>query len=73
MEDYEVKYKGDKDRIKQRALERERFVLPNKCDFDYIYEKRNEPNIGEIINKALDSIEEENKLKLDGVFRKHRF
>lgn len=67
-EEYEVKYKGDKDRIK-RALERERFVLPNKCDFDYIYEKRNEPNIGEIINKALDAIEEANKLKLDSVFR----
>lgn len=67
-DEYEAKYKGDKDRIK-RALERERFVLPNKCDFDYIYEKRNEANIGEIINKALDSIEEANKLKLDGVFR----
>ena len=66
--EYEEKYKGDKDRIK-RALERERFVLPNKCDFDYIYLQRNEANVGEIINKALDAIEEANKAKLDGVFR----
>ena len=68
VEEYEIKYKGDKERIK-RALERERFVLPNKCDFDYIYENRNKDNIGEIINKALDAIEEANKAKLDGVFR----
>lgn len=67
-EEYTIKYKGDKDRIK-RALERERFVLPNKCDFDYMYEKRNDANIGEVINKALDSIEEANKVKLDSVFR----
>ena len=67
-EEYEKKYKSDKERI-QRALERERFVLPNKCDFDYIYTQRNEPNIGDIINKALDAIEEANKKKLEGVFR----
>ncbi|HXB40682.1 MAG TPA: type I restriction-modification system subunit M [Bacteroidia bacterium] len=67
-EEYDKKYKGDKERIK-RALERERFVLPNKCDFDYIYTQRNEPNIGDIINKALDAIEEANKKKLEGVFR----
>lgn len=67
-EEYNQKYKGDKDRIK-RALERERFVLPNKSDFDFLYEKRNEANIGEIINKALDAIEEANKTKLEGVFR----
>ncbi len=67
-EEHEKKYKGDAERVK-RALERERFILPPKCDFDFIYEKRNEGNIGEIINKALDSIEEKNKLKLDGVFR----
>jgi type I restriction enzyme M protein len=67
-EEYAKKYKGDKERIK-RALERERFVLPNKCEFDYIYAQRNEPNIGDIINKALDAIEESNKKKLEGVFR----
>jgi type I restriction enzyme M protein len=67
-EEYGEKYKGDKERIK-RALERERFVLPNKCNFDYIHSQRNEPNIGEVINKVLDGIEEANKKKLDSVFR----
>lgn len=67
-EEYSVKYKGDKERVK-RALDRERFVLPNKCSFDYVYEQRNEANVGEIINKALDAIEDANKVKLDGVFR----
>jgi type I restriction enzyme M protein len=67
-EEYDGKYKGDKERIK-RALERERFVLPNKCNFDYVHSQRNEPNIGEVINKVLDGIEEANKKKLDSVFR----
>jgi type I restriction enzyme M protein len=67
-EKYEVEYKGDKERIK-RKLERERFYLPEHCTYDYIYEKRDQNNIGEIINKALEEIEERNKQKLDGVFR----
>lgn len=67
-EEYTEKYKGNKERI-ERALERERFILPNKSGFEYIYNNRNEPNVGEIINKALDAIEEANKAKLDGVFR----
>jgi len=67
-EQYEKEYKGDKERV-QRKMNRERFILPEKCDFDYIYSKRNETNIGEIINKALSGIEEANKLKLENVFR----
>ena len=63
-----ARYDGDMERI-NRALARERFVLPEECTFDYIYEKRDEPNIGEIINEALEAIEEENKAKLTGVFR----
>jgi type I restriction enzyme M protein len=65
---YTEKYEGDQERIK-RALERDRFVLDEKSTFDYIYSKRNESNVGEIINKALERIEEENKAKLRGVFR----
>ena len=53
----------------QRKMKRERFVLPEKSSFDYIASKKNAPNIGEIINKALEKIEEANKRKLDGVFR----
>lgn len=68
LDDYKEKYDGDEERIK-RALERDRFVLDEKSAFDFIYSKRNEANIGEIINKALERIEEENKVKLRGVFR----
>lgn len=68
LEQYTERYGKDEDRIK-RALERDRFVLDEKSTFDYIYSKRNESNVGEIINKALERIEEENKAKLRGVFR----
>ncbi len=61
-------YKGDDNRILRR-LERERFVLPKNCGFDKLYKKRNEANIGEAINKALEKIEDGNKEKLAGVFR----
>jgi len=62
------KYDGDEARIK-RAMGLERFKIPDECTFDYIYEKRNEENLGEIINKALEEIEVDNRLKLGGVFR----
>ncbi|MGF7058639.1 type I restriction-modification system subunit M [Brassicibacter mesophilus] len=68
VEEYSKKYNGDKVRI-ERALKRDRFVLDEICTFDYLYSKRNEPNIGEIINTALEHLEEENKTKLRGVFR----
>ena len=66
--EYSEKYAGDKERI-ERALARDRFTLDEKSSFDFLYAKRNEVNIGEIINKALEKIEEENKSKLRGVFR----
>ena len=65
---YEKQYKGDKERI-NRKLSRERFILPEECSYYDIYRQRNESNIGEIINIALDKIEEVNKVKLEGVFR----
>jgi type I restriction enzyme M protein len=68
MEQLQKEYDGNEERIK-RALKRERFVLPKHCTYDHIYSQRNEPNIGEVINKALHDIEENNKEKLDGVFR----
>lgn len=67
-EELEKKYDGNEVQIK-RALKRERFILPNHCTYDHIYSRRNEPNVGEIINKALHDIEENNKEKLEGVFR----
>ncbi len=67
-EEYKIKFDGNEERMK-RALERERFVLDEISTFDYLYKQRNEMNVGEIINKALIHIEEENRSKLNGVFR----
>lgn len=66
--EYEEKYKGDAERVK-RALGRERFVLPDECDFDHLYAQRDAANIGELINIALEKIEDANKAKLENVFR----
>lgn len=61
-------YGKNEERI-QRRLKRERFVLPARCTFTALYEQRNAANIGEVINTALDEIEDSNKEKLEGVFR----
>lgn len=61
-------YGNKEDRI-QRRLKRERFVLPSHCAFQALFDQRNEANIGEIINTALDEVEDANKEKLEGVFR----
>ncbi|GAB4213360.1 MAG: type I restriction-modification system subunit M [Roseiflexaceae bacterium] len=60
---------GADDRRIRRQLQYERFVLPEGCDFDTLYRSRSEPNIGELINMALEAIEDNNKEKLEGVFR----
>ena len=65
-EKYSKEYKNDKVRVK-RKMERESFVLPEDSSFDYIFSKRSESNIGELINIAFANIEESNKGKLDGV------
>ena len=67
-EEYEKEFKGDAERV-ERRLARERFILPEGCDHKTLFAQRNEPNIGEIINIALERIEEANKAKLEGVFR----
>ena len=82
-ERYRKQYGDDDARIRRR-LERERFVLPFAelkdhktgevtdrflADFYSLYERRAAANIGELINIALDHIEEANKSKLEGVFR----
>jgi type I restriction enzyme M protein len=67
-EQYSKEYDGDKVRI-ERRMARERFILPENCTFDYLYAHRKDTDIGEKINHALDSIEEANKTKLEGVFR----
>jgi len=82
-EEYEKKYNGDKVRV-ERALARERFVIPSvelrdtstgkveECfpaSFDSLYERRDRSNIGELINIVLENIEDANKSKLENVFR----
>jgi len=62
---YMKKYKNDKQRV-ERAMKHERFVVPNHCTFDFLFEKRNETNIGELINIALNDLEENNRDKLGG-------
>ena len=75
-EKYREQYGDDEVRIR-RKLDRERFVLPQielrdeeagkvndsfVADYYSLYERRNEPNIGELINMVLDAIEEANKV-----------
>jgi type I restriction enzyme M protein len=67
-DEYQKQYGDDEERI-LRKLKRERFVLPKGTSFYDLYEQRNEPNIGELINIALDKIEEANKAKIEEVFR----
>ena len=82
MAEYEKKYKGDKIRI-NRALGRERFIIPNieirdnrgkvedrfLASFNSLYERRRRSNIGELINILLEHLEDANKSKLHNVFR----
>ncbi len=80
--EYAKRYDDDEERIR-RAMSRERFVLPEvelkddagevvdrfPATFDSLYERRDRPNIGELINICLEHIEDENKAKLENVFR----
>jgi len=71
--EYKERYGDDDDELIQRKMKRERFVLPENCTFDYIYEHRNDADIGEKIDKILAKIEDENLAKLEGVFRNISF
>ena len=63
MEVYLKKYNGDKERA-MRAMQHERFIVPVHSHFKFLYESRNEANIGELINIALTDLEEANREKL---------
>ena len=67
-DEYSKQFDGDKERI-ERRMSRERFIMPEHSRFDYLYKERNATNLGELINTALEDIEEHNKAKLEGVFR----
>jgi type I restriction enzyme M protein len=68
VENYRRQYGNDDVRMRRR-LERERFILPKGCSFSDLHAQRNEANIGELINIALEKIEDKNRAKLEGVFR----
>ena len=69
VENYRKQYGGDETRIRRR-LERERFVLPEGAQLlRPLRSSANEANIGELINIALERIEDANRAKLEGVFR----
>lgn len=63
QEEYLKKYNGDQERAK-RAMQYERFIVPDHSHFKYLYENRNAVNIGELIDIALVDLEEANREKL---------
>lgn len=82
------KYLGDKskvehDKLKERfgddearidaKMKTSRFYLPPGSSFDDVYKRKEDDNIGEIIDVALRAIEEHNAAKLTGVFRGTEF
>lgn len=72
VEALKVKYPDNEEMVK-RQLKRERFFLPEESTFDYLYDNRNEDNIGELIDIALTKLEDENRSKLEKVFRSISF
>src|SRR5579859_8150538 len=68
LEQFASQY-GKNNELIRRKMNRERFVLPDNCSFDYLYEHRNEADIGEKIDKVLAKIESRNPEKLEGVCR----
>ena len=66
--EYKERFGNDEKRIDEK-MKLDRFYLPPKASFDYIYSILEQDNLGEEINKALHRIEDANKEKLEGVFR----
>ncbi len=75
--EYMTRYDGDEERA-DRAMRHERFIVPENSTFDYLFEHRNESNIGELIDIALADLEIANRAKLSsedgsGIFRNISF
>lgn len=67
-EAYIKQYDGDLRRV-ERAMSRERFAMDEQSTFNFLYANRNDTEIGQKINVALNHIEEHNSGKLRNVFR----
>lgn len=70
--EFEKRYPDDPEMV-ARQLKRERFILDEEASFDYLFERRGAENIGELIDIALARIEDDNRGKLEGVFRNISF
>jgi type I restriction enzyme M protein len=68
LEQLQAEYGDKTDRIEAK-LKREKFRLDESCTFDYLIKHKEAPNLGEIMNKVLERIEEDNRDKLEGIFR----
>jgi len=80
--EYQTRYADDAVRV-ERALSRERFVIPTvelhdpqgkvedrfPATFESLYERRSRTDIGQVINVLLEQLEDANKAKLHNVFR----
>ena len=71
VRELEQRYNGNEVRI-ERAKRNLPFVLADDQRFDFLYENRFNPKIGEMINKALQGIQDGNS-ELRGVFRSINF
>ncbi len=65
--EYKKRFGTDEKRIEEK-MKLDRFYLPKKASFDYIYSVIEQDNLGEEINKVLGRIEDANKEKLEDVF-----
>lgn len=68
LEELKAKF-GDKSERIEKSLQREKFVLDESCTFESLLRNKEAQNLGELINVVLERIEEDNKEKLEGVFR----
>lgn len=59
---------GDDEEIIKRKMSREPFVLQDDCTFEHVVANKNNPDLGQFLNKIFEKIEDDNKKKLEGVF-----
>lgn len=71
VRDLEIRYNNNAIRI-ERAKKNLAFTLNDNERFDYLYDNRYSPRIGEMINMALQGIQD-NNTELNGVFRSINF
>lgn len=64
---YKERFGDDEARITEK-MKSDRFYLPPSTSFDYIFNQREQDNVGEKLNVALHAIEEANRTKLGGIF-----